>query len=51
MPTEVLQELNLAQGSLGENLFAKDIRHLFNGDAFIRLVVDGSTGREKRVRG
>lgn len=51
MPTEVLQEFNLAQGALGENLFAKDIRHLFNGDPCVCLVVKGGTRREKRGAG
>lgn len=50
MATEVLQELNLAQGALGENLFAEDIGHLFDGDAFVGLVVDSGTRTEERVR-
>ena len=40
---EVLQQLNFTQRALGENLFAKDIGHLFDGDALVCLVVDGST--------
>lgn len=41
MAPEVLQELDLAQGALGQNLFAKDIGDLLDGDAFVGLVVNG----------
>lgn len=40
MAAEVLQQLDLAQGALGENLLAKDIGDLFDGDALVRLPVD-----------
>ena len=39
---EVLEQLDLAESSLGENLLAKDIGDLLDGDALIGLVVDGS---------
>lgn len=38
---EVLEQLDLAQCALGENLLAKDICDLLDGDAFLSLVVDG----------
>ena len=41
--TEVLEELDLAQGALGEDLFAEDIGNLFDGDALVCLVVYGRT--------
>ena len=37
---KVLQQLDLAQGALGEDLLAKDIGDLLDGDALVRLVVD-----------
>lgn len=36
---EVLQQLDLAQGTLGEDLLAEDVGDLFDGDALARLVV------------
>lgn len=39
--SEVLQQLDLAQGTLGEDLLAEDIGDLFYGDAFTSLVVGG----------
>lgn len=42
MASEVLQELDLAQSSLGENLLAEDIGNLFDGNTLAGLVVDGS---------
>lgn len=39
---KVLEQLDLAQGALGENLLAKDICNLLDGDALVGLVVDGS---------
>ena len=35
----MLQQLDLAQGALGEDLFAEDIGDLLDGDALARLVV------------
>ena len=43
--SEVLEELDLAQGALGENLLAKDIGDLFDGDALVGLVVHGGAVR------
>lgn len=43
MASEVLQQLDLAQGALGQNLLAEDIGNLFDGNTFIGLVVDGGT--------
>lgn len=43
MSTEVLEELDFAQRTLGENLLAEYIGHLFNGNSFSALVVNGST--------
>jgi hypothetical protein len=40
MPAEVLQQLDLAQGALGEDLLAKDIGNLFDGDALVGLSVN-----------
>jgi hypothetical protein len=37
---EVLQQFDLAQGALGQNLFAEDIGDFLDGDAFVCLVVD-----------
>lgn len=48
MATEVLQQLNLSQGSLGENLLAEYIGDLLNGNSLVRLVVYGGT-RKKLV--
>jgi hypothetical protein len=48
---EVLKELDLAQSALSENLFAKDIGDLFNGDALIRLVIHSSTVVMKELDG
>lgn len=41
MSSEVLQQLDLTESSLGENLLAKDIGNLLDGDTFIGLVVHG----------
>lgn len=43
MSPKVLEELDLAQGALGENLLAEDIGDLLNGDALVCLVVYSST--------
>ena len=40
---EVLQQLDLAKGSLGQNLLAKNIGDLLDGDALVGLVVHGGT--------
>lgn len=46
MAAEVLQQLDLTESSLGENLLAKDIGNLLDGDTFSGLVVDsGAAGR------
>jgi hypothetical protein len=42
MPAKVLQELDLAQGALGQDLFAKDIGDLLDGHAVVRQVIHGS---------
>jgi hypothetical protein len=41
--SEVLQQLDLAQGALGEDLLTEDIGDLLDGDAFAGLVVGGRT--------
>ena len=41
MAAEVLQELDLAQGALGQDLLAEHIGDLLDGDALVRLVVHG----------
>jgi hypothetical protein len=38
---EVLEQLDLAQGALGQDLLAEDIGDLLDGNALVRLVVDG----------
>jgi len=38
---KVLEQLDLAQGALGQDLLAEDIGDLLDGDALICLVVDG----------
>ena len=43
MSPEVLEKLDFAQGALGENLLAKDIGNLLNGDALVRLVIHSGT--------
>ncbi len=42
--SEVLEELDLAQGALGQDLLAEDIGDLLDGDAFAGLVIHGGTG-------
>ena len=39
----MLQELDLAQGALGQDLLAEDIGDLFDGDTLVGLVVDSGT--------
>jgi len=41
MAPEVLQQLDLAQGALGQDLLAEDIGDLLDGDALVGLVVYG----------
>ena len=43
MPSEVLQQLDLAQSPLREDLFAEDIGHFLDGDAIACELVRGST--------
>ena len=45
MAAEVLEKLDLAQSALGQNLLAKNIGDLLDGDALVGLVVNGGTGR------
>lgn len=40
----MLEELDFAQSALGENLLAEDIGDLLDGNAFVCLIVYGSTG-------
>lgn len=47
MAAEVLQKLDLAQGALGQDLFAEDIGDLLDGNAFVCLIVHGSAICEK----
>lgn len=39
----MLQQLDFAQGALGQNLLAKDIGDFLDGNSLVGLVVDGST--------
>jgi hypothetical protein len=48
---EVLQELDLAQSALGENLLAKDIGDLLDGDPLVGLIVHGSAVAAMLARG
>jgi hypothetical protein len=44
---EVLEQLDFAQGALGQDLLAEDIGDLLDGNAFARLVVhSGTVARE-----
>jgi hypothetical protein len=38
---EVLQELDLAQGALGQDLLAEDIGDLLDGNTLVGLVIHG----------
>lgn len=40
---EMLQELDLAQGALGQNLLAEDIGDFLDGNTLVGLVIDRST--------
>lgn len=42
--SKVLQQLDLAQGALGEDLFAENIGDLLDGDALAGLVVGSGAG-------
>lgn len=48
MSSEVLQQLDLSQGALGENLLAKDICDFLDCDTFTGLVV--GSGADNAVR-
>ena len=41
LASKVLQQLDLAQGALGQDLLAEDIGDLLDGNAFARRVVGG----------
>ena len=43
MATEVLQELDLTQSSLGENLLAEDIGDLLDSNTFLSLSIGRRT--------
>lgn len=43
MTTEVLQQLDFSQGSLGKNLLAEDIGNLLDGYSFASLIICCST--------
>lgn len=43
MASEVLKELDLTQGALGQDLLAEDIGDLLDGDTLVALVVNGGT--------
>lgn len=45
MASEVLEELDLTQGALGQDLLAEDIGDLLDGDALVALVVDSGAIR------
>ena len=44
--SKVLEQLDLAQGTLGEDLLAEDVGDLLDGHALARLVVGSRTGAE-----
>jgi hypothetical protein len=46
---EVLQQLDLAQGTLGQDLLAKDIGDLLDGDTLVGMVIDGGTKRRSKL--
>lgn len=43
MSSEVLQELDFAQGALGQDFLAKNIGDLLDGNTLLCLVIDGCT--------
>lgn len=46
---EVLEQLDLAQGALGQDLLAEDIGDLLDGDSLVGLVVDGGALESSHV--
>lgn len=46
---KVLEQLYLAQRTLGENLFGENIGDFFNGNALGGLVIDSGTGRKRNA--
>lgn len=44
LASEVLEQLDLAQGTLGKDLLAEDVGDLLDGHALARLVVGSRTG-------
>jgi hypothetical protein len=50
MASEVLEELDLTQGALGQDLLAEDIGDLLDGDTLVALVVDsGAVGAHEQL--
>jgi hypothetical protein len=43
--SKVLEQLDLAKGSLGQNLLAEHIGDLLDGNTFVRLVIHRSAAR------
>lgn len=41
MTSEMFEQLNLAQGTLGQNLFAKDVGNLFHSNALVGRIMNG----------
>ena len=48
MAPEMLQQLNLAQSTLGQDLFAKDIGDLLDSDALAGRIMNGGAMRQRR---
>ena len=48
MPSEMLQQFYLSQGTLRQNLLAENICHFLNRNAFLSLGIRGST-EEKSI--
>lgn len=46
----MLEQLYLAQRTLGKNLFGKDIGDFFDGNTLGSLVVDSGTGKQGERR-
>lgn len=49
--SEVLEQLDFAQGTLGQDLLAEDVGDLFDGDALARLVVGSRTAGHNQHEG
>jgi hypothetical protein len=49
LASEVLQQLDLAEGALSQDLLAEDVGDLLDGDTLARLVVCGRTARPRSV--